>query len=59
LPTQTEPGDNIAASEHTEALIASDDQALYLAVIADDRGPQAIRARVNRRDDLGATITSS
>ena len=51
LGHQTQPGDNAAPSQPTEALIAYGDAHLYVAFIATDN-PAGIRARVTRRDDI-------
>ncbi len=53
LSYQTFPGENIAPTERTEAMIGYDKEHLYLAFHAYDSDPAAIRARVARRDDLG------
>ncbi len=52
LDIQIEPGDNIAASEKTEAWLAADRETLYIAFRAYDSDPSAIRARVSKRDDI-------
>jgi hypothetical protein len=52
LGIQIEPGDNIAASEKTEAFLAADRETLYIAFRAYDSDPAAIRARVSKRDDI-------
>ncbi len=52
LGIQIEPGDNLAASEKTEAWLAADRETLYLAFRAYDSDPSAIRARVSKRDDI-------
>ena len=52
LKNQIQPGDNAPPSEKTEAFIAYDREHLYLAFHAYDSDPQAIRARVARRDDV-------
>ncbi|HWW62812.1 MAG TPA: sugar-binding protein, partial [Thermoanaerobaculia bacterium] len=45
-----EPGENIAASVATEALVTWDDEHLYVAFRARDPHPDRIRARFNERD---------
>ena len=52
LSNQIQPGDNVAPSEKTEVFLAYDREHLYLAFHAYDSDPQAIRARVARRDDV-------
>jgi hypothetical protein len=52
LDIQIEPGDNIAASEKTEAWLAADRETLFIAFHAYDSDPTAIRARVSKRDDI-------
>ena len=44
------PSDNIAAAVPAEALVAWDDQNLYVAFRAHDPNPERIRARFNERD---------
>jgi len=48
---QTQPGDNIAPSQPTEVRLSYGDTHLYVAAIATDT-PEAVRARVTRRDDI-------
>jgi Domain of unknown function (DUF5916) len=52
LGIQIEPGDNVAASEKTEAFFAADRETLFIAFRAYDSDPAAIRARVSKRDDI-------
>lgn len=52
LDIQIEPGDNVAASEKTEAFLAADRETLFIAFRAYDSDPAAIRARVSKRDDI-------
>ncbi len=52
LRHQIQPGDNAPPSEKTEVFLAYDREHLYLAFHAYDSDPQAIRARVARRDDV-------
>jgi hypothetical protein len=47
---ETNPGDNIPAPVRSEALLAHDDQNLYVAFRAYDPDPQAIRAHLTDRD---------
>jgi len=51
LDHQTQPGDNTAPSQSTQALLAYGDAHLYIAFIATDQ-PGGVRARVTRRDDI-------
>src|SRR5918999_95010 len=50
LPWETNPGDNIPAPVKTEALLAYDDDKLYIAFRAFDPNPRAIRAHLTDRD---------
>jgi hypothetical protein len=52
LAYQIEPGDNLAASEPTDVYLAADAGYLYIAFHARDRDPDALRARVVKRDDV-------
>lgn len=52
LSYQVLPGDNVNPSERTEVFISYDTQHLYLAFHAFDRAPEAIRARMARRDNV-------
>ncbi len=53
IPWEVRPGENIPAPVRTEALLASDGSALYVAFRAHDPEPGAIRARWRDRDNLG------
>lgn len=52
LGYQIQPGDNTPASERTEVYLTYDREHLYVAFRAFDSAPQALRARVTRRDDV-------
>lgn len=52
LVYQVQPGDNVPPSERTEVWIGQDGARLCLAVLAHDKEPAGIRARVARRDDI-------
>jgi hypothetical protein len=52
LRFQIEPGDNLTASERTEAFFSYDREYLYFAFLAYDNNPSAIRAPVSKRDDV-------
>jgi hypothetical protein len=49
---QREPDEGQPATERTEVRIAYDDEALYVAVMAFDREPERVVARVLQRDKL-------
>jgi hypothetical protein len=49
--TQTQPAEGQPGSERTEARVAYDDDALYVAVRMYDTQPQLIAARLGRRDN--------
>lgn len=52
LDYQTQPGDNVPPSEHTEVRLAHDRDHLYVAIQSRDMNASAIRGRVTRRDDI-------
>lgn len=51
LDHQTQPGDNTAPSQATEVRISYGETDLYVSFVATD-DPDAVRARVTRRDDI-------
>lgn len=55
LDTEFEPGEGIPARVQTEAFIMEDGEFLYVAFIAQDPNPDAIRAFYRDRDSIGGT----
>lgn len=55
LDTEFAPTDGLAARVRTEAFIMEDGDALYVAFIAHDPNPDAIRAFYRDRDGIGGT----
>jgi hypothetical protein len=51
---QRQPGDGTPASEETVAYLSHDRRALYVVFVCRDREPQAVRARLARREDIAA-----
>lgn len=52
--TQRSPSDGEPASHRTQVLIGYDQDALHLVFLAWDAEPDAVRARLARREDIGA-----
>lgn len=55
LDTEFEPGEGIPARVQTEAFVMEDGESLYVAFIAQDPNPEAIRAFYRDRDSIGGT----
>jgi hypothetical protein len=51
---EVSPGENIPAPVETEALLAYDQENIYIAIIAYDPDPSKIRAHVSDRDNIGS-----
>jgi hypothetical protein len=49
---EVEPGDNVRPKAETEALVAYDDENLYIGFVCHDDRPSAIRANVTDRDAM-------
>jgi hypothetical protein len=52
--TEVEPGDNVRPAVDTEALVAYDDEYLYVGFRCHDTNPSAIRATITDRDRMFA-----
>jgi len=50
---EVRPGENVPPPVRTEVLVTYDDQAVYFAFRAHDPDPDAIRARLSPRDNIG------